>query len=1076
MIPRRIKVKGFLCYRDEQEIDFDGGNSLWMLSGVNGSGKSAIFDALTYALFGHHRGGGQQVLELINKDCDSLLVEFEFELDNQLYKIKRTVKRRANNTSMGTQQIFEASNWGEWLVRREQAEPATNGAPNHRTREDIQPEPIRWLPVLGTENKRDGFDPWVTDHIGLDYDTFTASVLLLQGKAEKLLDSKPEGRRSVLAKIVDLERYEHLFRIADDRRKALEAELKTLSNHLEALPEVQPLELEEARQRIALAGEAREQSRLRVEQLQGLEFEARAWMDLQARLSQSAARLKKAEDLLRDAAAIEKDVNRLEELRAVLPHVHNIVSQAGLIKNAETQVKTQTTHRDNLTRQVKTLESQLKQDRDKRITAQHVVETEEKRQQDVLARFRESTARMEKLKEFERQQSELNRLQAELARLPADALAETQAVRAQVNELTQVAQTVPLLVRFQSRREELRQALGRCRLGKERLDRVEAAGKQRSDAVEQAKTQLETAAKELQQANDLATEARTLVQQAKESLNDLKTLDGSSKVCRACGQALTPGHVDEERKRRGKALKAAEARLKPATERQRVARDAEQKCRALFEEAQRALGEAREEYRTHQAENKQALADVDRLQKECAQAYGELPEEERQRIAPGPGADWPATEYPRTDDLQALRSRANGLTAARQLLEQAEQTLQQWQQCKTLETSTSQTLVRLQGELPAEPQDVRRRHAGLELEEQTLKKNLDARRGQLKEIDKDLERIAGERDQLREQIDQASAKIRDQELVVQHGREAVVTQQKQLPPAWAAPSATAGSRELFNWQTERADLEQKDTDRRGKELQEARLNLDILHQDKANLEAEQGRFAPAARVDPATVQAQLVEARGADQLREKQVLDAQREHALLESQQDQRDKLRRQYLDKDGERAIQKLLAELLGRDRLQLYLVRQAERQVVEFANAVLDRLSGGELSLRLSGEAEGEGSTARALELEAYNRCTGDKPINVAFLSGSQKFRVSVSLALGIGQYASHQHRPIESVIIDEGFGCLDRQGRQVMIQELQNLRGQMRCILLVSHQEEFADAFSDGYHFELQNGATKVWRIRK
>jgi DNA repair exonuclease SbcCD ATPase subunit len=147
-----------------------------------------------------------------------------------------------------------------------------------------------------------------------------------------------------------------------------------------------------------------------------------------------------------------------------------------------------------------------------------------------------------------------------------------------------------------------------------------------------------------------------------------------------------------------------------------------------------------------------------------------------------------------------------------------------------------------------------------------------------------------------------------------------------------------------------------------------------------------------------------------------------------------------------------------------------------VEYANAVLDRLSGGQLYLRLSGQADGEGSSAKALELEAFNRATGEKPINVAFLSGSQKFRVAVSLALGIGQYASRRHRPIESVIIDEGFGCLDRQGRQVMIQELQNLRGQMRCILLVSHQEEFADAFNDGYQFKLENGATKVERIQR
>jgi exonuclease SbcC len=170
------------------------------------------------------------------------------------------------------------------------------------------------------------------------------------------------------------------------------------------------------------------------------------------------------------------------------------------------------------------------------------------------------------------------------------------------------------------------------------------------------------------------------------------------------------------------------------------------------------------------------------------------------------------------------------------------------------------------------------------------------------------------------------------------------------------------------------------------------------------------------------------------------------------------------------------VLSDLLGRERLQLYLVRQAERQVVEHANVVLDRLSGGQLYLKLVGETEGEASLTKALELEAYNRSTGEKPINVAFLSGSQKFRVAVSLALGIGQYASRQHRPIESVIIDEGFGCLDTQGRQVMVQELQNLRGQMRCILLVSHQEEFAEAFTDGYRFELNAGSTQVSRVQR
>jgi hypothetical protein len=47
---------------------------------------------------------------------------------------------------------------------------------------------------------------------------------------------------------------------------------------------------------------------------------------------------------------------------------------------------------------------------------------------------------------------------------------------------------------------------------------------------------------------------------------------------------------------------------------------------------------------------------------------------------------------------------------------------------------------------------------------------------------------------------------------------------------------------------------------------------------------------------------------------------------------------------------------------------------------------------------------------------------------------------------------------------------------IQELQNLCGHLHCILQVSHQEEFADAFPDGYRFTLEGGATKVSRFAR
>ena len=195
MIPQRVQLKGFLCYKDEQEIRFDGNATLWMLSGLNGSGKSAIFDAVTYALFGHHRGGGQHADELINKDSDALLVEFDFLLDGQPYRAKRTARRDNKGGARGTQQIFRR----ERRQRRGQMGSRRGHGPETRVRR-----------LGGGEHRSDLRDVHVVG----------AAVAGQGGKAARL---QAEGRREVLAGIVDLERYERLHKKADDRRKTLEA-------------------------------------------------------------------------------------------------------------------------------------------------------------------------------------------------------------------------------------------------------------------------------------------------------------------------------------------------------------------------------------------------------------------------------------------------------------------------------------------------------------------------------------------------------------------------------------------------------------------------------------------------------------------------------------------------------------------------------------------------------------------------------------------------------------------------------------------------------------------------------------
>jgi len=58
MIPKRIVLENFLSFGSpETEILFSDDEPLWVLGGPNGVGKSAVFDAMTYAQYAEHRGG-----------------------------------------------------------------------------------------------------------------------------------------------------------------------------------------------------------------------------------------------------------------------------------------------------------------------------------------------------------------------------------------------------------------------------------------------------------------------------------------------------------------------------------------------------------------------------------------------------------------------------------------------------------------------------------------------------------------------------------------------------------------------------------------------------------------------------------------------------------------------------------------------------------------------------------------------------------------------------------------------------------------------------------------------------------
>ena len=76
MIPIRLKLSGFLSYRDPVEVDF-AGFSMACISGHNGAGKSSILDAFTYALFGQARKTGEALIHS-NREAAEVALTFEY--------------------------------------------------------------------------------------------------------------------------------------------------------------------------------------------------------------------------------------------------------------------------------------------------------------------------------------------------------------------------------------------------------------------------------------------------------------------------------------------------------------------------------------------------------------------------------------------------------------------------------------------------------------------------------------------------------------------------------------------------------------------------------------------------------------------------------------------------------------------------------------------------------------------------------------------------------------------------------------------------------------------------------------
>jgi exonuclease SbcC len=175
--PIRLELRGFTAFRDTTVIDFED-RRLFVITGTTGAGKSSLLDAMIWALYGQVPRVGRATKQLVTHGEASMSVRFDFEALGRRYRVSRKA-------------------------------PAATG-----TRLEVQADDGKWSPL--SDRSRE-VTAQVTHLLGLDYATFTKTVVLPQGAFDSFLRGDEKDRRAILTRLLGLDTYEAAGRAARTR-------------------------------------------------------------------------------------------------------------------------------------------------------------------------------------------------------------------------------------------------------------------------------------------------------------------------------------------------------------------------------------------------------------------------------------------------------------------------------------------------------------------------------------------------------------------------------------------------------------------------------------------------------------------------------------------------------------------------------------------------------------------------------------------------------------------------------------------------------------------------------------------
>lgn len=213
---------------------------------------------------------------------------------------------------------------------------------------------------------------------------------------------------------------------------------------------------------------------------------------------------------------------------------------------------------------------------------------------------------------------------------------------------------------------------------------------------------------------------------------------------------------------------------------------------------------------------------------------------------------------------------------------------------------------------------------------------------------------------------------------------------------------------------------------------------------------------PPVRLDEA--ERALLELQEQENRKNQEVGAARQLVEVLDSLRARRKDLIQEREERTQQAARYKTLERAFGKDGVPALLIEQALPQIEAKANDLLDRLSNGTMSIRFATQAEYK-DKKRDDRKETLDILISDGAgmRDYEMFSGGERFRVDFAIRLALSEILTQRKGArLQTLVIDEGFGSQDAQGRQRLIEAINLVREDFAKILVITHLDELKDAF--------------------